>query len=147
MRLVMKKGIKGFTLVELIAVIAILGILSAYAIPKYVSLKSSARKAAMQGLAGALQGAAATVQAAYKAQGLTTSPVTLDDGSTTVAVNTSTGFPTTAGISSAANISSDFTASVASGVTTFNFTSGTIANCNVTYTEATGTAAATTSGC
>lgn len=50
---------RGFTLIEIIMVIVLLGIIAAIAIPKYVDLKSAAVDATVDGLKGGLVGAAA----------------------------------------------------------------------------------------
>ena len=48
----------GFTLIELVVVIVILGILAVTAAPKFLNLQDDARASSLQGLKGAIEGAA-----------------------------------------------------------------------------------------
>ncbi|MHB8848607.1 MAG: prepilin-type N-terminal cleavage/methylation domain-containing protein [Burkholderiales bacterium] len=57
MNIEMKSAQSGFTLIELVVVIVILGILAATALPKFIDLTGNANQAAVQGVAGGLSSA------------------------------------------------------------------------------------------
>ncbi len=77
----------GFTLIELVVVIAILGILAAFAIPRFASLEREARSATVLGAAGSIRSAATLAHSLFLTTAAT--PVVMEG----VAVDLTQGYP------------------------------------------------------
>jgi MSHA pilin protein MshA len=82
----------GFTLIEMVAVIIILAIMAATALPKFVNLSQDARLSALQGLAGGLRSAAALAKSQWLASNSGTA-IAISMGGATVEVYVATNAP------------------------------------------------------
>ena len=142
----------GFTLIELVMVIVILGILAAVALPKFVNVAGDARKATLAGAEGSVRSAANMAHAASLAVG---SSVVTIEGAPYTMVN---GYPSAEQIAMLAGLDNNagYVVSVSSGVATIGVAgASTPAQCRFTYSSAVApnlapvitTAASNNSGC
>jgi MSHA pilin protein MshA len=128
----------GFTLIELVVVIVILGILAAFAVPRFMGLETQASIASVNALEGTLRSASVMAHGVWLASGSPAAGITVD-GQPITMVN---GYPNLATLTNAIDGSvisaaaGRFTYTAATGVFTLN--GATIpATCRVTYTQAT----------
>ena len=165
----MSKQASGFTLIELVIVITIIGILAAVALPRLIDAQRDARVAKTNAIYGSIRSAAALARSRCELDlaGTAPSPTVVNCASASPKVNMDGTMvdivnrhpaATAAGIEAAAAL-----APAADGLTpggsattrTYDVAGGTVPNCRITYQEATlsGTAivapviSVVTSGC
>ncbi|GGP41597.1 pilin [Shewanella saliphila] len=88
----MKVKQQGFSLIELVIVIVILGLLAATAIPRFLNVTDDAEDASVDGVAGGLATAVSFVRAQWEVDGRRNTSVVLDG--TTISLDSRFGFPT-----------------------------------------------------
>ncbi len=83
---------KGFSLIELVIVIVILGLLAATAIPRFLNVTEEAEDASVDGVSGGLATAVSFVRSQWEVDGRKNDNVILDGA--TISLDESFGFPT-----------------------------------------------------
>jgi len=130
---------KGFTIIELVIVIIILGILAAFAVPRFIGIATNARIATVLGLEGSMRSAAALAHAQQLADNLAANASVTMEGQTVTMANR---YPTAdaAGILNALQSTTGFNCPAATPLVCSKDGATSAANCSVSYTEATSSA-------
>lgn len=121
---------RGFTLIELVVVIALLAILAAFAIPRYAGLEREARSASILGVSGSIRSGAALVHGLWLSQSI--NPVVMEGNS----ISLTEGYPDATDIALTLADLTGFTVAVNGGGNQAVFSKTGLSNCEVVYNDA-----------
>lgn len=128
-----KSSQSGFTLIELVVVIVILGILAAFAVPRFMGMEGEARAATVKNMAGNLRAAYTMARGKCMAQGCGAAGSIAFEGQNVTMVN---GYPSAATIANTLQTIQGFTPSNPTATSYQLNKVGGGANCWVRYTQA-----------